>query len=66
MSDRLRGWMTGLERDLFRYSSRDWLKCWVKGYARVKGWVRGLVFVCVNGWVIGCESKRFGDRYEVG
>jgi hypothetical protein len=30
VSDILRGWVTGLKRDLFRY----WFKCWVKGYVR--------------------------------
>ena len=29
---------------------------------KVKTWVRGLVFGCVNGWVIVCASKRFVER----
>ena len=31
MRDRVRGWVTGLERDLCRNLVRDWLKCWAKG-----------------------------------
>ena len=34
MSDRVRSWVTGMERDLFRYLVRDWLECLVQGLVR--------------------------------
>ena len=60
MRAKVRGWVTGLDHNIFRYLVRDFLECWVKGWTRVLYvrlgnicLVKVLVSGCVNCLAIG-------------